>query len=64
MGEPLKTFFSSALVRRLAGDIARVHPGFPARAFTNAACRGLDVLELLDRGRHIADALARHLPPA
>jgi 3-methyladenine DNA glycosylase AlkC len=64
MGEPLKTFFSSALVRRLAGDIARVHPGFPVRAFTNDACRGLDALELLDRGRHIADALGRHLPPA
>lgn len=62
MGEPLKTFFSSALVRRLARDIARVHPGFPARAFTNDACRGLDALELLDRGRHIADALGAHLP--
>jgi 3-methyladenine DNA glycosylase AlkC len=64
MGEPLKTFFSRALVRRLAGDIARVHPGFAVGAFTNDACRGLDGLELLDRGRHIADALGRHLPPA
>lgn len=62
MGEPLKTFFSSALVRRLASDIARVHPGFPVRAFTNDACRGLDALELIDRGRHIADALGAHLP--
>ena len=64
LGEPLKTFFSSALVRRLAGDIARVHPGFPVRAFTNDACRGLDALELLDRGRHIATALGAHLPPS
>lgn len=64
MGEPLKTFFSSALVRRMAVDIARVHPRFPARAFTRDACRGLDALELLDRGRHIADALGRHLPAA
>jgi 3-methyladenine DNA glycosylase AlkC len=64
MGEPLKTFFSSALVRRLASDIACVHPGFPIRAFTNDACRGLDALELLDRGRHIADALGAHLPPS
>jgi 3-methyladenine DNA glycosylase AlkC len=63
MGEPLKTFFSSALVRRLAGDIARVHPTFPVRAFTNDACRGLGDLELLARGRHIAGALGRHLPP-
>jgi len=64
VGEPLKTFFSSALVRRLAGDIARVHPGFAARAFTNDACRGLEALELLDRGRHIADALGARLPPS
>jgi hypothetical protein len=64
VGEPLKTFFSSALVRRMAGDIARVHPDFRVRQFTNDACRGLDALELLDRGRHIAHALGRHLPPA
>ena len=64
MAEPLKTFFSSDLVRRLARDIARVHPGFPIRAFTNDACRGLDALELLDRGRHIADALGTHLSPS
>jgi hypothetical protein len=62
LGEPLKTFFSKALVRRLAADIARVHPGFPVRDFTNDACRGLDAFELLDRGRHIADALVAHLP--
>jgi 3-methyladenine DNA glycosylase AlkC len=62
MAEPLKTFFSIALVRRLAHDIARAHRAFPAEAFTNDACRGLDELELLDRGRHIAKALAAHLP--
>jgi 3-methyladenine DNA glycosylase AlkC len=64
VGEPLKTFFSSALVRRLAQDIARVHPSFPVRAFTKDACHGLDALELLARGRHIADALGAHLPPS
>jgi 3-methyladenine DNA glycosylase AlkC len=63
MGDPLKTFFSPSLVRRLAGDITRVHPGFPARAFIAMACAGLDGLELLDRGKHIARALAEHLPP-
>jgi 3-methyladenine DNA glycosylase AlkC len=64
MGEALKTFFSSALVRRLAGDILRVHPGFSVRAFASDASRGLDGLELLDRGRHIAKALGTHLPPS
>jgi 3-methyladenine DNA glycosylase AlkC len=62
MAEALKSFFSTSLVQRLAQDIARVHPGFPVKAFTRDACRGLDRLELLDRARHIADALAAHLP--
>jgi hypothetical protein len=38
-------------VRRLAADIARVHPPFPERRFVTRACSGLDALELLDRGR-------------
>jgi 3-methyladenine DNA glycosylase AlkC len=63
MGEPLKLFFSPALVRRLAGEIARVHPAFPTRDFVAQASAGLDALELLDRGKHIARALAAHLPP-
>jgi 3-methyladenine DNA glycosylase AlkC len=62
--EALKAFFSPTLVRRVAAEIARVHPAFPASAFVKQACRGLDDLELLDRGKHIASALAIHLPPA
>ena len=62
MAEPLKTFFSPALVRRLAGDIERVHPSFPSRAFIRDATKGLDELELLDRGKHITRALEKHLP--
>jgi 3-methyladenine DNA glycosylase AlkC len=62
MAEALKTFFSPALVRRLAGDLARVQPGFDRKAFVREATRGLDDLELLDRGKHIARAMARHLP--
>ncbi len=64
MAEPLKTFFSPALVRRLADDIARVHPSFASRAFVKEAAAGLDDLELIDRGKHIMAALATHLPPA
>src|SRR5687767_6380126 len=60
----LKTFFSPALVRRLAADLAQAHTGFDERAFIADACAGLNKLELLDRGRHIATALAHHLPPA
>src|SRR5687767_3685558 len=64
MGEPLKTFFSSALVRRLAGDLTLVEPTFPSRAFIKDATAGLSELELVDRGKHIARALGKHLPPA
>jgi 3-methyladenine DNA glycosylase AlkC len=62
MADTLKGFFSPPLVRRLAKDIARVHPAFPERAFVKSATAGLGELELLDRGRHIARALAAHLP--
>ena len=64
MADHLKSFFSPALVRRLAADVARVHPAFPSRAFVRDACAGLGDLELLDRGRHIARALGTHLPSA
>ncbi|MBK7978198.1 MAG: DNA alkylation repair protein [Deltaproteobacteria bacterium] len=64
MAEPLKTFFSTALVERLAGEIARVDARFAAAEFVAHASAGLESLELLDRARHIAAALTRHLPPA
>jgi 3-methyladenine DNA glycosylase AlkC len=64
MASTLKGFFSPSLVKRLGADLARAAPGFPERAFVKRASTGLDRLELLDRGRHIARALAEHLPPA
>jgi 3-methyladenine DNA glycosylase AlkC len=64
MADALKTFFSAALVRRLAADIARVHSAFPDKAFVGQATSGLEELELVDRGKHIARALATHLPPS
>lgn len=63
MAEPLKTFFSGSLVRRIGRDIARAYPAFDVRGFTRVATRGLDDLELLDRGKQIARALAAYLPP-
>jgi hypothetical protein len=39
-------------------------PASPVGAFTKDACHGLDALELLARGRHIADALGARLPPS
>jgi 3-methyladenine DNA glycosylase AlkC len=62
VADALKTFFSPSLVRRLAADLARAHSPFPVKPFVKDACAGLDALELLDRGRHIARALGTHLP--
>ena len=64
MADSLTRFFSPPLVRRLAGDLVRAHPAFPQRTFVRRACAGLEALELLDRGRHIARALAACLPAA
>ncbi|MFN0247031.1 MAG: DNA alkylation repair protein [Kofleriaceae bacterium] len=58
----LKSFFSPAIVKRLAADLVRAEPTFASRAFVTRATKGLDRLELLDRGKHIAAALAAHLP--
>lgn len=62
MATSLKAFFSPTVVRRLAADVVRVHPSFPERHFVKQACAGLDALELVDRGRHIARALGACLP--
>jgi 3-methyladenine DNA glycosylase AlkC len=62
MAESLKRFFSPSLVRRLAADLVRAHPAFPARPFVERATAGLARMGLLDRGRHIARALAECLP--
>jgi 3-methyladenine DNA glycosylase AlkC len=63
MAEQLKHFFSPDLVRRLAADLAAAEPAFPVDRFVADATSGLAALELMDRGRHIARALAAHLPP-
>lgn len=62
MATPLKNYFDAATVRGIARDIAAVHPAFPEAVFVADACRGLGPLALTERGRHVADALARHLP--
>jgi 3-methyladenine DNA glycosylase AlkC len=62
VAEPLKHFFSRSLVADLARALAAADAAFPARTFVRRACAGLEDLELMDRGRHIARVLADHLP--
>ncbi len=62
MAAPLKLFFDRALVERIAASIAAVSPDFARRGFVREATIGLDELELKDRAKQIAEALASHLP--
>lgn len=60
MAEPFKHRIDRRAVERIAAAIGL--PGFDRAAFIADADR-LDALELKARVTHIADALARHLPP-
>lgn len=62
MAEPLKNHFTIDIARRLASQIRAVWPVFPVEAFLGDVEVGFEPLELMDRGRHIARVLARHLP--
>ena len=64
MAEKLKHFFGEDIVRGIAGDIRRVHPSFRERDFIALSMTGLDGLELIARGWHIAEAMSAHLPRA
>ena len=54
MAEPLKHQYGPEIPRRIAAMIAAVRPAFDATAFTEAALQGYDALELMPRGRHLA----------
>lgn len=62
MAEPLKNHFTLDVARRLADAIGRVWPPFGKQAFLTDVAKEFEALELMDRGRHIARVLRRHLP--
>jgi hypothetical protein len=59
---PLKDSYGPEVPAAIAGMIGRVDPSFPRAAFLREALDGYGALELMARGRHVAAALARHLP--
>lgn len=63
-GVPLKTLLGSEAVDCLARNVRFVHPGFDATSFRKKALSGLEDLEFLPRGQHIAVALRQFLPDA
>ena len=60
--EPFKNLLNAALVQAAASHLVRVHPPFPAQAFTRQALSGLDALEMKARALHICNALQASLP--
>lgn len=62
MAPPLKDFFDRNVVERIARELRAAWPAFPRTSFVREALHGLDALELLARGRHVAGALGRALP--
>lgn len=62
MAEPLKNHFDSRVPRRIARAITDAWPAFHAKAFLGEVLEGFEALELMERGRHIARVLRRHLP--
>jgi 3-methyladenine DNA glycosylase AlkC len=62
LAEPLKNQFGTDVPVKIAGMIAAVSPGFPAAAFVREALDGYEALDLVPRGRKIAQALRSHLP--
>jgi 3-methyladenine DNA glycosylase AlkC len=62
MAEPLKNQYGADVPRAIAAMIAAVYPAFKTTAFVRDVLTGYDALELMPRGKKIAQGLRRHLP--
>jgi 3-methyladenine DNA glycosylase AlkC len=63
MAEPLIAQYGPDVPQAIARMVAAVHPRFDVDAFLQDALTGYEALALMPRGKHIARALHRHLPP-
>ncbi|MBA3595621.1 MAG: DNA alkylation repair protein [Pseudomonadota bacterium] len=62
MAEPLVNQYGADVPQAIARMVTAVHPAFNTRRFVADALTGYDELALMPRGKHIAQALQRHLP--
>ena len=62
MAEPLKNQYGADVPGAIATMITAVHPAFNSAHFVSDALDGYDALELMPRGKKIAQALRQHLP--
>lgn len=61
-GTPLKEIINEHLVRLIGESLTEVYPDFDLDSFEHQAIRNLNILELKDRAKHIAGAMAAQLP--
>jgi 3-methyladenine DNA glycosylase AlkC len=61
MAQALKDQYGPHIPQRIAAAIGAVHPAFDTALFLADALNGYEALDLMARGRHIAQALQRHL---
>jgi 3-methyladenine DNA glycosylase AlkC len=61
-GVPLKQLIDAQLVALIAKSFVAIDTDFNSQRFIACASEGLEALELKDRARHIAHALAEELP--
>lgn len=64
MPAPMKLQLGPDAVARIAARVTGAWPAFPAARFVALAHEGLDDKELLDRARHLGEALSATLPAA
>lgn len=62
MAEPLKNFFDIHVIRAIGNQLAVGHRELHVATFTKRCLKGLDDLELIARGWHIADVMRQLLP--
>lgn len=62
MAEPLINQYGEHIPRQIAAQISSVYERFNADQFVDNALKGYHSLDLMARGRHIAEALHHHLP--
>ena len=63
MAEPLVNQYGADVPQAIARMVTAVHPAFEARKFIRDVLQDYETLALMPRGKHIARALQRHLPP-
>ena len=62
MAEPLKNSFGPDVIERVADALLAAGASFDRAGFVAVALDGFDELELTGRARHVAAAMAAHLP--